>query len=706
MIRQLLADVEHILAAAVLFLPLLLLPGFALAASTDIWQFRTRSPVTQLAAALVLSVALVPIAMFLLWSLGFALVWTLYLGSIAAVAAIVLFRRSWLRRWQLAQAAIHRPWAIAAVVLGWSALAILTLVDIPLGQSLYPTELTLDHSYRTEFVAAAARATGLPPASPFFLDAAHPVPFRYHYFWFMLCGAVVRISGFHVGARDALFASIVWAGLAGIAMLTLYLKLFFGYRDATRRGLILVGTMCIGGLQVLAFFAAMAWRLHRGKPALFWPGLTWIDDDGKIVGWYDTFVWVPNHTAALVAGMTALLLLWSARLASSRARALPLAALAGLAMASCTGLSIHLALIFYGFFGAWTLLLAATRRWRLVAHALVAGAVAAGAAVPYLLSLRSSTGHGDAFLRFVVRTSIFSEWIVAHLHLAPAGLAASLIALLMQPVVWCFEIALFVVLGLWKWGHYTQPAGEPLRRRQVLTLLFASTLLITLFLTSGVGTAGTNDLGWRGMLPIQAVLLWCAADYFATPLMLRRQKRWFHRLVTTLVVIGVGSTAAEFLTLRIFPLAVDHRQAPHTTAVAMLPSGNGVYIASLRQALDYLRRTTPANAVVQDNPLVNESTIPGLFMERQTAARGQTGYRFGGSSDHYPPVLNAATAIFTDPALSSREVGQTCAQYGMQYLLATSLDPVWRDPQSWIWRRNPLFANPHARVFACAALTQ
>ncbi len=684
------------LIASVLFVPWMVLPGFVLGRLLKLWDFRSLSAITQLAASMVLSVSIVPILVFLLWTQSFALVEVLYYGLIGGTVILLLAARGEVARWRL-------PRSLVWIALGWCAVAVFTLVDLPIGSGLCPTQLSLDHSFRTEFVAAVARAQTLPPASPFFLDAGHPVPFRYHYFWFMLCGAVVRLSGFSLGARDALFGSILWAGLAGIALLGLYLKIFFAHKDAVRRGLILLGCMCVGGLQFLPFLVVTCVRLLHGKPALFWPTLTWIDLDGQMPGWYDTFVWVPNHTAGFVAGMTALLLLWKARVVRGWRQAWLPSALAGLALASSVGLSIHLAFAFFAFFGVFAAVLLGTRRWTYLARVLLALAVAGATALPYvLLLLHASSGvgaGGDRFVHLAVRSSIFGEWLSRGLH--AHGVAEGLIALLVQPLVWVFELGFLVVAGMWKWRHFRAGDADARRRRQLLTLLGGVMLLVTLLLSSGTGTAGTNDLGWRGTLPIQAILLWCAVDYFASGAY--RQRGALRILMLVLVVLGVGSTLAEVGTLRLFALAVDHGEAPHVNPLVTLQSGNGAYIADVRQALEFVRRTTPISAVVQDNPAVNDGIVPGLFMERQTAARGETGYRFGGKVADYPAVLGAVERIFDRPMSSFASVERSCRALGINDLLVTSSDPVWTDQDSWVWTEGPAFANAHARIFACSA---
>lgn len=685
---QSVADISRIVVAFLLFIPLLLLPGYCIAAAADLWRIRTQSFVAQCAISLTLSTAVMPIVTFLLWTRTFALVVALYVTAAALSLILAVHHRKQMPRLAL-------PWSLIAVACAWSVLALASLVDMPAAHGLYPTVLSLDHSFRTEFVAAAARAHTLPPASPFFLDAGRPVPFRYHYFWFMLCGAVSRISAFRIGARDALFASIAWAGLACMALLGLYLKLFFAYKAALRRGLILAGCMSVGGLQLFALVAAAATRLFHGKPPLFWPTLTWINLDGQIPGWIDTFLWVPNHTAAFVAGMAAILLLWTGGSYPLR-RALLHTALAGLAVASAVGLSVHVAFTFLIFFGAWALALLIGRRWARAASVVLAVSIAGIAALPYVLLLRSSNTGADHFLHFAVRASVFGEWLSRALHLH--GAADQLAALVLQPLVWFFELGFLVLAGLWAWRR-TPDAGQR-QQWKLLGLLAATALLVTLFLSSGTGTAGTNDLGWRGMLPVQAVLLFCATEYFATGAWKRRGL--LRGLMLLLVVIGVGSTLAELATLRFFPLAVDDGLAPHTNPLTMLPAGNGSFIADIRQALEFVRQHAPVSAVVQDNPGVNDSILPGLFAERQTAARGETGYRFGGSAAAYAPVLLRSKKIFADTSQSFAQVRQTCRALGIDDLLVTTSDALWADRSSWIWHVLPAYSNAHARVFACS----
>ena len=102
------------------------------------------------------------------------------------------------------------------------------LVDIGFGNKLHMSVTVYDHSLRAAFVDAAVR-TGVPPGNPLYwtlsaTGVGHAAPMRYYYFWYVVCGVVVKIAG--VSARQAMTASCVWAGFGLAAVIVLVLQIF------------------------------------------------------------------------------------------------------------------------------------------------------------------------------------------------------------------------------------------------------------------------------------------------------------------------------------------------------------------------------------------------------------------------------------------------------------------------------------------------
>ena len=124
-----------------------------------------------------------------------------------------------------------------------------SLIDIQLGDRLYFSPTIHDYSVRGPITAAISRE-GVLPLNPFFFPG-RAVPLRYHYFWYILCGAVQNIAGAAIAPRHALIAGTVWCGLALMAIVPLYLRFFDpkGPEGIRRRSLIGVALLGVTGLD-------------------------------------------------------------------------------------------------------------------------------------------------------------------------------------------------------------------------------------------------------------------------------------------------------------------------------------------------------------------------------------------------------------------------------------------------------------------------
>ena len=101
-----------------------------------------------------------------------------------------------------------------------------SLVDLPVGgDRLYTSVTSADQAYRTAFTDTVTRTSIAHPINPLgYLDG--PAPLRYHYFWFILCSLVDQVGGAWVPARQALFASVIWCGIALACTIAAYLRFF------------------------------------------------------------------------------------------------------------------------------------------------------------------------------------------------------------------------------------------------------------------------------------------------------------------------------------------------------------------------------------------------------------------------------------------------------------------------------------------------
>ncbi len=243
-------------------------------------------------------------------------------------------------------------WIVSAC---WSAVAMLSLVDLQLGRKLYYTVVSYDLNFRSAVTGAFARAHALPVPNPLYSDGT-PQPFRYHYFWFMLCAMPVRLSQMALGnttftARHAVIASTAWAGLGLFSTTVLFGRFFFEWEEGVRRPATLIAILLFGvcGLDLIPV-------LLESFDGIY-PTIDWWNSD-QVTTWLDTMLWVPHSLASLIACLTGFLILWNRpRFRWQEAVA------AGIAFASATGLSVYVTLVFAVFMAAWAFRTALQRDW-------------------------------------------------------------------------------------------------------------------------------------------------------------------------------------------------------------------------------------------------------------------------------------------------------------------------------------------------------
>ena len=392
-----LVDLAGVSLATVLFTGVLVFPGYVLGWVMNLLSFRTHSTQTQLLLSLPFSVALTPILIYLLGRISLAWpIWLFYGATAIAFAALVSWKT--IRFSRLA-------WIAGGI---WTALVLFSLIDLNLGRRLYFSVVAYDYTFRSALVGALTRATVLPAANPFFFPG-HAEPFRYHYFWFLLCSLPGRfmqaISLPHLFTpRHAVVAGTVWAGFSLFSALTMYLTVFvppYGKVNITRAKShwILVGLILflVSGLDIIPVslmdLSNLASHKHRFLPTVDW----WNVD--QVTGWLDTMLWVPHSIAALIACLTGFLVLFD----EERARWGTVVA-GALSFASAAGLSIYVTLVFAIFLVTWVVYLAVRRDYLQTGAFLLAGLLSVILSLPFLFEL---AGPSSAAGHFVVWSTPF-----------------------------------------------------------------------------------------------------------------------------------------------------------------------------------------------------------------------------------------------------------------------------------------------------------
>ena len=692
------ADVLGSLIGILLFPLFVWVPGYLLGFAFNLFEFRSRSAAFRVVISLPLAIALCPILTYFAGRFSsLRTTQNLYIVSGLALLALLLFRvgSGQARRLRLPGGSAFFGVAIAI----WLLITLFCLVDLQTGRRLYYPTNSLDYSLRAALVHSVA-TTGIPPQNPLFLPHP-PAALRYHYFWLMMCSMVNRLGSPWVSARHAEIAGAFWCGVGLMALLAACLRLLVPNRDISlvrrlRTGVLLMG---ITGLDILpGVFLLVLYA--RGQMSFVLPSLeAW----NEYVDWFlHSAIWAPHAIAALIACFTGFLLVWHGATKAGGSVWVRYGFLAGAALASAAGTSIWVTFVCAVFWCIWTAICAA-RRWRPdVAVLLVSGVAWCALVSPYLLDLaHASTGAAAGSPIHLTVRAFSMTALVPMMPGMPGWLRLILVNGLLLPLNYGLEFGFFFLVAGIKWRQYRN-SGKPLSRQDAacLTMLVTSTLICS-FLRSDVNS--NNDLGWRGFLPAQFVLLLWAVDVWprnGQPNVLSRRGK---RLLAICIALGAAGTAYEIAITRFYPILADRGMLPPLDWMA--PDRHfGERNFAARAAFEWVRANTPETAVLQYNPrVVQQETDAMLYADRRFAAAGaQCDTPYGGDPNLCGPVVSLLDRLY--PAAGQpveAGVEEVCRSLPIDVLSVRETDPVWHDPAGWVWKIKPVFSNYYIRLFSC-----
>jgi hypothetical protein len=246
----------------------------------------------------------------------------------------------------------------------------------------------------------------------------------------------------------------------------------------------------------------------------------------------------------------------------------------------------------------------------------------------------------------------------------------------------------------------------PLSRQRRMAWMMFTVCLLTLSIMRS-DTSGANDLGFRGMLVVQFVLLIWAAPIVHDAFFGRDAGLgawWIKTSLICTLVLGVAGTAYQLLALRGYAPLADAGKIVRTERF-LGATGFGRRTYWMREGFDRLNELTSSNRSVQYNPVRDEVLIAHLYSTRQ-AVMGDAGCgsAFGGDYEKCRAVFPSVAAVFNNPdAVRNWDLDSFCDAFQINVLVATNADPVWGDPGGWVWSRPSLVANPSVHAVACGS---
>jgi len=688
-----LEDVAGCLKEIGVFPLFIVTPGYAIAWLGDLFEFRRRTAAFRMALSVPLSIAICPIVTHLLGRfLGMGAVWIFYAAAaFAFLGAIVRTPRG------LKFPKDIRVFTVAVGI--WLVVALGSLIDLQIGDRLYYPASALDNSVRSAFVHSIS-TTGIPPDNPLFLPG-RPAPLRYHYFWLMMC-SLAELAGRGATARQALTAGTFWCGVGLMALIAMYLRLFLPADPARLRRRILAAFVLLGitGLDIIPTLFFLLLHL-RGAMPLVMPSVEWWNEH---VDWFlYTTLWAPHALSSLLACCTGFLLLWKAP-AEDRRGLVVYSLLGGAALASSVGASIYVAFVFAAFLAVWTAI-AVMKKWRRESGVLAMAAITAIVLVtPYLLGLGGGVPAGPGSsggipLQFTVRTFSLAALVPGWFRLGSTA-RLLLINLPLLPINYLLEFGFFFAVAVIQWRRW-RSSGAPLTRGQLaLVTMAATSALICTFVRSSV--IGCNDLGWRGFLVAQFVLLLAGTDLVAGDWHFELVSNEQRRLLGFFFMLGAIGVAYDLTLTRVYPILADRGVAPPIDW--MSPDrhfGRRTYAA--RAAYEWAQRWTTETATIQFNPKVAfQDTTAMLYSDRRTVAADLScNATFGGDARLCAGLIAQLQKLYPAAGAASPGIQDVCSSLPIDLVIAKDTDQVWSDRQSWVWKERPVFRNRYIRMFAC-----
>jgi hypothetical protein len=602
------------------------------------------------------------------------------------------------------------------LAIAFSVMGVLSLIDIQHDRELFMSMTIYDHGSRVNWIDSVLR-TGVPPANPLFWYK-HAAPMRNYYFWYVVCAVVVRMT--HISGRCSLIASCVWSGLALVSVVGLYLKHFLGTGPQLRKQfLTAMVLLAVSGLDILVH----SWNIFVLHIPIFDRAGVW----PEINSWFVTLSLAPHHIVSLVCCMFAFLLAWMAG-RERHSRDVMTFLLIACALASAFGLSVYVGFAFFLTVVAWGLWqFVFERRYRSPLFLMLGGAAGALLIAPYVWSLRSTSSgmHGTAPFGIAIRETfpsagllswgIFQDIASKHTYLARdlANLILLAPGLAVELGFFLFVFLLYLVPGF----HGRKALNA---ERRSLLFIAAISILISSLLKSQVLLY--NDFGFRAALFAQFALLlfgsevmtaWklremtpgCADDSARLPTFAPHGLR----AITALALIfGFLSTVYYASMFRFIAPLIE---AAHKRAVQD-PLADNLSHAALTSYFGYrhLNASIPSDAIVQFNPSFHNQywTVLNLVgIRHQTAAAFDEpwcGAELGGDPNGCLAMGAPIARIYKDASV--QQALGTCSQFGIQFLVATTHDPIWNDRSGWVWQLPPVVQDPEFRALDCRAQAQ
>ena len=578
--------------------------------------------------------------------------------------------------------ALVRPSQLGlALIGGWLVLLMIEWVDLDIAGKLYQP-LTIFDAVKHAATTQAIYDSGAPPRDAFFL---RPERSSYYYFFYTPAALVMRLCLGLVDAKAAVGGLVFWTGLGAFGLVRLTLARIGFDQAIGRRPLLITAVMAAGGLDIMAVLYFAWTRSYWMADPLQW-------NDVQVGQWFEDILWVPHHVAALIAGTVGLVALTDIAgdgKALVQRSAAASVILAGLCFAASFGLSIWVTLGFVVTVAVWGLVLLVERRWRAAACLTLAGMIALLLTIPQLIDLKAGrAGGGPVPIALAVRS-----FLPIHLYV-PDGPWQVLGDFVCLPINYGIEFGVLILGSIAYWRQRRREPTSDSEFGRVLTIAALSGLLVGAFLRS---TLFNNDLGWRVLLlPLLAGTAWTIIALHRRGEPLRAVPWTVRPAIYAFMAVGWMTVLYTAISMRAYPfITVNHS--------ARFIAGDPATERGLRVAYGWVTANLSQAAVLQQNPIPRRAFAFGVYGRNPVGVADAFGSLYGADPQAVSARINALGPIF-ETDLPASEVRRRAAAAGIDDLVVTAADPVWSQPDAFVWREKPIFASPRVRIIPVVTL--
>ena len=696
-----LQDIVGISLAFLLFSFVFIFPGYVIGWGFNLLKHRSQPLMLQLGTGIFISISVIPAFLFLVYRFLPAKIGIGILFAFAIAAVYIYFTQNKASD-NNAVPASEKGYqkSVLGLILVWFLFSVFVSADLQIGKRLYFSNNSYDMLTRVAVVDAMTR-TGVPPVNPSYYPGEEVRLNFLYYYWYILASVVDMLGGPLVSALHAMIASISWCGIALFATVSTYMQVRAPSENAWKKTFIGIQLFAVSGLDCIIIILA---AVREGYLPVNGGIEGW---NMPIMSWLNAITWVPHHVAAAIACIFALLLLLHEKNERLPAKLL-ISVMIGLAFASAFGLSVWVMFVFAFFWAVWAIISLLEKKYASLGVMVLSGFFALIFISPFLAGLVSPTGETSTassaspvafYIRPFMASVVFPE--------GTPSIVLGTANFFMLPLNYLFELGFFFLMAaIWIQEFYSRNKNtNPIYKAELV--LAAVTTVVLSFLYSTL--ISINDLGIRGWLPLQIILIVWAVDVITmfmgnekwiTPRIFRvlENPKSLGLVLGVTLTLGLLTTSLEAISLRTWAILIDMNVTDFPNSISV-DNHLGERTFYARLAYSYISENTPNNVIIQSNPQNQMERPSGLYATRQMVISDRTIY--GVPIPVYAKLSQDIGSIFRRKTSSWDDIDTKCTQYKIDILVFKDTDRVWESLPDLKTIRPPLYENPYYALYSC-----